>query len=433
MRKARWFLCATIVALLFINSSVFAQGKQVTLKVFTSVGILEDAMRLSMAEYQKLHPEVKFELSIGPDPGFYQKFLQEFSAGSVEWDIVEIYTSLEAVAIPANWVIPLDTYINKANLDVGKIFLHSYIDNGTLAGYAKKLNPAGTIYGFPVEGDVFQFVYRKDLYKQYGLTVANTWDEFINNSKKLNKPENDFYALAISGSTKADTHMMWDYYSIAFNTGGTYPIKPGTKEPDAYSPGNVKALQLYSDFINKYKFTPPGVREYSFSEKNIAISQGRAAQMFQWMYGSTRTNEDPTRSKVVGKLGYAWPPGGVCPTGGWVDCITQNSKNAQAAFDFIKFHSIDMDAKKLSTYGAGGVTKAIVNDQKVMTKFPFTPDFVKVSEAGKQIEMSAPYLPTWAEINAAMCRAIGSSLFEGVSPDSSLKKAQEEIGAILKQ
>jgi hypothetical protein len=47
--------------------------------------------------------------------------------------------------------------------------------------------------------------------------------------------------------------------------------------------------------------------------------------------------------------------------------------------------------------------------------------------------MSAPYLPTWAEINAAMCRAIGSSLFEGVSPDSSLKKAQEEIGAILKQ
>lgn len=430
------FLILTLF--LSVGVSLFAGGAQEvakagSLSIVTSAGLLEEGMRLSVSEYQKMYPNVKVEIVGLPDPGFTQKILQDFAAGSVPYDIAEIHSGITVVAVPSKWIIPLDKYIKAANIDMNSIYMKGYLDNATLAGLAKKLNPAGEFFALPTLPDLYQFVYRKDLYAQYGLAVANTWDEFISNCVKLTKPEKNFYGLVLSGSTRTDSHLPFDYYSLAFNLNGTYPIKPGTREVDFYSPGNVKAIQLYSDFINKYKVTPPGIMEYSYTEKNIAISQDRAAQMFQWVFGSTRTTEDSTRSKVAGKLGYSRAPGGAAPTGGWAIAITKDCKRPEAAFDFIKFHSIDMDAKKVVAYAAGGVTKAIANDPDVLKKYPFAPDFVKAGDSGKQIMMCAPDLPLWNEINDLIIKGVTKSIFDGENPDTACKWIADQIEKLIKE
>jgi len=57
-------------------------------------------------------------------------------------------------------------------------------------------------------------------------------------------------------------------------------------------------------FLELLKFTPPNVRSYTFADVNKAIQTGQAAMAIQWASGA-KPMEDPSRSSVAGKLGYA--------------------------------------------------------------------------------------------------------------------------------
>ena len=69
MSGHRRFLVVTMALLLVLVPGfwVGAQAKPVTLSVLTSTGILENGINIAATEYQKKHPEVKFDVQ--PLPG----------------------------------------------------------------------------------------------------------------------------------------------------------------------------------------------------------------------------------------------------------------------------------------------------------------------------------------------------------------------------
>ena len=87
-------------------------------------------------------------------------------------------------------------------------------------------------------------------------------------------------------------------------------------------------------FLELLKFTPPNVRSYTFADVNKAIQTGQAAMAIQWASGA-KPMEDPSRSSVAGKLGYALVPKAVRQTpmrGVWTIAIAKNSPNQDAAW-----------------------------------------------------------------------------------------------------
>jgi multiple sugar transport system substrate-binding protein len=442
MGKVKW-LVGVVVVLLVMAGPLWGAGQPQTattgpakLSVLTSTGILEQAIKLTVTEYQKLHPDVSVEIVPLPDPGFTQKFLQSFAAGATPFDIAEIHTGLLAVAVANRWVIPLDALIQKNNLDMKKEYMQSYIDNVTLDGKAKISNPAGEIYGLPTHGDLYMYVYRKDLYEANGLALPKTWEEFVTNNQKLTKPAEDFYGLVLSGRTSADSHLGSDFFQLAINMNGTLAFKEGATAgslvPNIYSPGNIQAAEFYRDLINKYKVMPPGVKEYSYTEKNIAIAQGRAGGMFQWVFGSTATTEDPTRSKVVGKLGYGMPPGGKGVGGGWEMTITRDAKNPDLAFDFMRFRSINMDPQIVVNTASGAVTTSFARDPAVLAKYPYAQDYAAGALNGVHTSGIPPAFPGWPQVNDALRSALGTVLYDGVSGDAAFKKLNADLAVIVK-
>ena len=55
------------------------------------------------------------------------------------------------------------------------------------------------------------------------------------------------------------------------------------------------------------------MRSYTFADVNKAIQTGQVAMAIQWASGA-KPMEDPTRSSVAGKLGYALVPKAVRQT-----------------------------------------------------------------------------------------------------------------------
>ncbi|MCD6318545.1 extracellular solute-binding protein [Candidatus Aerophobetes bacterium] len=426
-----WMVLILIGSLVLCSGISFAQ-KTITLNVAMEAGRMADAANSVVPAFEKAYPNTKVKVIPLPYTTLWQKLVQELSAGSGAYDVIEAHLILNAMFIKSGWIIPLDKYIKEGKIDVSD-FLPAFWKIGTLAGKASQLNPKGKIYGLPYNGDIMMLIFRKDLYPLYGLTVPKTWEDFVKNVTTVNNPEKDFYGLAISGARAENSHVIYDFYNMALNMGGTLPLGKGYK-PQMFSPGNLKALQLYADFVNKYKVTPPGVREYRYAEKNTALAQGKAAHMFQWMLACYKSLEDPTQSRVSGKIGYTTMPGGTSVAGGWTVSITNTCKYPKRAFDFINFLTNTENNKKLAIeFGNGPVRKSSAQAPEMAKKFPFISDYIKASINGVNVQFSAPELPIWPQLVDIINFRLTDTIFKGKPAEAMLKQADREMANLLKE
>ena len=424
-----------VAALLFagslLNNGVVAAQKKLT--VAFDAGISVYSSEMVIPDFEKAHPDIKIEVVSVPYTAYGQKVPLELAAGSGTFDMVGIGadTGIAGTLIASGWVIPLDKYIEESDLDLND-YIPAFLANGTLGGKAVELNPAGTIYGLPTHGDVRMFYYRKDLYAKLGLTPPKTWEELLQNVIKVNDPEKDFYGMVLALNMASIMHVVADYMDFVLGMDGYPPIGEGHR-PQFDSPPMIRALQFENDLVRKYKVTPPGIAEYSFPEKNIAIAQGKAGHMFQWMVGSTNTTEDPSRSKVAGKLGYTFAPEGLVQTGGWVLAITNTCKYPKDAFEYVKFFSHDCDPRRVVVHSSGGVLRTLDQYPEVVKRHPYIGDFIKAASKGKPPYLCAPDLPNWRQILEIITRGVIGVVLEELPVEATLKEMNEEITEAVKE
>ena len=431
--KGKLSLCLAIglIGSLVLGTGVVSAQKVKTINGGLEAGFMSDGASLVAPDFEKAHPNIKITVVPIPYTAFRQKVIQELSAGSGAFDIVGGYLELNASYISAGWVTPLDGYIAESGLDTND-FIPSFYNIGTLFGKASELNPAGKVYGLPFNGDVMMLIFRKDLYALNGLTPPRTWEQFVKNVTTLNRPQDDLYGLALSGARANDSHVMFDFYSFALNMDGTLPLGKGN-QPQMDSSGNARALQLYTDLVNKYKVTPPGVREYRYAEKNAAVAQGKAAHMIQWMLACAGELEDPDQSRVSGKIGYTTMPGGGSVVGGWSILIADVCQYPKEAFEFLKFLSIDSDTRISLAYGKGPVLRSSAQDPEMIKKYPYIADYVKASANGMHVCACAPALPLWLEITDFLNFGFTDAVFEKLPVETALKRIDKEMTQLLKE
>jgi multiple sugar transport system substrate-binding protein len=126
------------------------------------------------------------------------------------------------------------------------------------------------------------------------------------------------------------TGMIWSY-------GGRIMDNPEHPKKAVFnSPEAVKAVDLYATLGREYG--PPGVGNYTWQECVSDFQQGKVPMYLDVSVFMSQL-EDPTKSTVSGKIGYApMPsgPAGAFPNGGsWAVGINSASKNKEAAFLFL--------------------------------------------------------------------------------------------------
>ena len=105
------------------------------------------------------------------------------------------------------------------------------------------------------------------------------------------------------------------------------------------APEALEALEFY---VGLKQFAPPGTVSYSWDEALAVFQNGQIAMAIMWSDSITGV-EDPSSSKVSGKIGYTMnptkgPSGQPASVfGGWAFFVNARSSNAKEAVRFIQW------------------------------------------------------------------------------------------------
>src|SRR6201999_2489577 len=116
----------------------------------------------------------------------------------------------------------------------------------------------------------------------------------------------------------------------------------------------IEAASLYKRLMTTS--APPGVAGFNWAESQSAFLQGKIGMWFDGV-GFAPPLEDPTRSRVVGKVGY-----GVMPKGPKIQAsatygdgigVAETSKNKEAAYLYCEWAVSKLMGARLLQVGGG--------------------------------------------------------------------------------
>ncbi len=242
-----------------------------------------------------------------------------------------------------------------------------------------------------VDGDLFNGYYRKDLFADpanqaafrarygYELFPPDTWRqyrdiaEFFNGRKQPDGQTLHGTAEAFARSGK----QFWTLFSRASaytnhpGFHGAQFFDPDTMRPQVDNPGWLRAVNEYREILDH---CPPGALQHGIWDVREAFLGGRTAMALDWG-DIAQIAGDPERSEVAGKVGYFVLPGTTrvwdsrlwrwedMPSpykapflafGGWMAGVPKNSRNQEAAWDYIMwFSSPENSLRDVVTSGTG--------------------------------------------------------------------------------
>lgn len=299
-----------------------------------------------------------------PFGDLYQRLFAAFNTGAEQFDIA-VYA--------ANW-IP-EFAIAGHLLSLEKYYPQKANWSSVIPKTKKIMYVNGQRYSVPMDGDVIFGYYRKDALENpahkakfkakygYALAAPETWKQYrdiaefftgwdwAGNGKKgwgvleAQKPKDVGPFILTSRATA---------YAANPNVRGHLFFDPDTMEPSISNPGWAQAL---ADFKEIRKFGPPEMANYGGGDMRGNFVAGNYALGIDWADVGIIA-QDPKSSIIKGKIGYfvlpgsnkVWNPkskawdtfakpshGPYLGWGGWHGSVVKNTKNPDAAWDFLNF------------------------------------------------------------------------------------------------
>jgi multiple sugar transport system substrate-binding protein len=322
-----------------------------------------DEMVKHVPEFESLSGmKVKYEIL--PEVQGRQKLVVEMTGGSGGVDGFHSSTHVEKRRFwKSGWYQPINKYLEDPTLTPPDFDWNDIVPGAKAA----VIQPDKSISGIPTFVDPFVLFYRKDLYDQKGWKPPKTLAELETQAKDLHAPPG-MYGIVYRGLKNANA-TPWAY--MLFAHGGEYLTKDG--KANLTSPEWVKTMDLYAGLLRRYG--PPGVVNFNWYECSSAFMQGQVGIYFDGVNFANQF-EDPAKSKVAGKVGYAVLPAG---PGGHHTCtftnamaVSTQSRNKEAAYLFCAWSTNKQNAVRELLAGVGvGRASAWTNPEvKAKPKMP---------------------------------------------------------------
>lgn len=235
-------------------------GKEITIKYWGAT-MWEDFFRKWTAEYQKYHPNVKFEFNFASFDDHKKKLPIALQSGTGP-DFFFIHNSYNEAVIPNAEPYPEDVFPrDQLNADFrqaefetvnGKLY---YVDIGLMTS---------------------AIFYNTAMWQEAGLTendIPKTWDQLVEIAKKLTKRDGAGNIL-VAGFNINDAEFIWQ--DLLYQQ-GKFAFSADGKKAVFNSPEGAKAAQFMYDLYHVHK-VGDGKQPKAFE----AFANGKAAMMYNW-------------------------------------------------------------------------------------------------------------------------------------------------------
>ncbi len=309
-----------------------------------------------------------------------------------------------------------------AFLDISDMIKNSKVikPENYFPGPLKSVEWDGKYFGVPKATNTIALYYNKDMFKAKGLDPnkpPQTWDELVEDARKLTDPAKNVYGLAFSA--KANEEGTFQFLPWAQMGGGSYE--------HINADGAVKALEVWKTIMDEKLASPDTLTRGqwdstgTFNSGNAAMvisgpwELDRMVQEAKFDWGVTLLpvpKEGAERSSAMGDFNWA---------------IFSTSKHPAEAFKALEYFA-SQDDKMFKNFGQLPARSDISIPE---TGQPLKDAALKVFlEQLKYAKPRGPH-PQWPKISKAIQDAIQAALTGQMSAKDALDQAADKIKAVL--
>lgn len=304
--------------------------------------------------------------------------------------------------------------------------IDGYVQNIGVAGGEKGYlpGPTGSLYGLPFGSETSVLFYRSDIFEKHGLDVPETYDELLALACQIPELESGMGGVA---SRAASGHQAAHAFLLHLAPLG------GRVFDEAWNPiinnaAGVKAAEALKSIV---ACGPEGSSAFGPAEAANAFAQGQAA-MFLDSIAFAANFQDPSKSSVVGNVGYAMHPMGeirASQTGGFGLGIPANAENKEAAFLLMQWLTSREGDLAVAMAGGNPSRFSTYKDAALNEKYPWSATF---GEALQHADPDwRPIIPAWGKINADIGTTMSQVLTEDLNIQTALDGIAERTRALM--
>lgn len=278
----------------------------------------------------------------------------------------------------------------------------------------------------PYVGNAQMFFYDAAKYREAGVDAPKTWDDVLKASQALTKDGGGRYFGYVFRGGQGNP-VVADFMPIFWSYGADMFNEDRTKVT-IDTPEGAAAMKT---FMALRDVSPKGIESYNANEVGTALAAGTAASSINWP-NWVATFEDPSQSKMVGKISYSPIPAGTKPgsseIGHWTMGIMSASKNKQEAFDFMLWATSPEQIKISAKRGNPPVRTSVFTDPELtkQEKFRHYPVLMEAIQASTP----RPRHPKWPEIENAFGIELSKVVAGTITPEEALKNSQAAVEEI---
>ena len=381
-----------------------------------------------LTKYHKEFEEltgIKLGSEMVPEQQQRQKAVIEFNSGNPSFDVIALsYHVQKRQFAKNNWLIDLrpmlaDKSMTDPNLDFADF---------AKGGLQYAVEPDGRVNSLPLNLDPWVVYWNKELFAAKGVAYPKTFAEMIDAAAKLNDPGKGIAGFVGRGLKNANVPV-WTSFLMGY--GGTFIDKNGKLVTD--SPEAIEGAKMYQTLLAKYG--PPGVAGFNWNESQSLFLQGKAAMWLDGI-GFAQPLEDPTKSRVVGKVGYGVMPAGpkkqVSALFADGEGVSTYSKHKGPAWYYVQWASNKVNQTRMLQAAAGApVRNSAYAAAQQSADFKAPKEWVECMLTSASIaEPGLPIISPVTEFRDVFGVAL-TNMINGADPATELKKATADFQPVL--
>lgn len=322
----------------------------VTLRIIMEEVPDTDVVQELVPMFEEEFPNITVEIEALPYDAMRDRLLTSFLAPESDFDVIILDNPWVDEFGEANFLEPLDSYIEAAGEDYN---FDDFIDPIAEIGIYND-----TVYGIPFYNYALGLIVRQDLLDEAGLAAPESLEDYVALVEELTTDEISGAAMQPQRGYK----IFEEWKNWLYATGGELMDEDGNIIID-----NEAAQEALLTYIEVYEnFAPENSLNWGFDEALRAVAGGEAATMlsYNWML-PTLNDPDGPAGDLAGNFRLLEVPGGKAVLGTWHWAIPHNAADKEASWSFIEWlTSPEIDRDRVIMGGAP-VRESVVTDEAV--------------------------------------------------------------------
>jgi multiple sugar transport system substrate-binding protein len=387
---------------------------------------------------------INVDYLILPEAEYITKLTADLSQQRGEFSVIMTGPLRNWQFVPADWILPLDDFLKNPKLtDAGWYNLNDFFPalisanryDGTVGGGVGE----GPLWSIPVLEESYIVAYRKDIFDQYNIKVPTTIEEMADAARQV-KEKAGIPGIVARGTPTGATIATGFISGLKSYSDGQWSELDGKLKADFADPRSVKFTEMWVNMVRESG--PPNWANMQWYDAMEAFTAGQAGMIVDADFFAANY-EDPKKSKVAGKVGYALIPAG--PGGKtysslytWALGISKATKNKEAAWLFVEWATAQRTLLN-ATLGYRNYNPArasITNDPRVQDVRGAWGGGSYLKTVAKNLETArvawVPQ-PERARLGDIWARSLQEIYFQRLSAADALKKADGEVDQVLKE